>query len=209
MSKSDTQAREGRTGLKLVVTLLLMVVLGLAAGLGTWSAFSSTTANEGNSFAAGTVVLSDNDTGSSMLALTSAKPGDSDVSCINVSYTGTLASTVRLYGTTTGTGLDQYLDVTVTRGTAAAGFDDCTGFTPDATDYDGAGPNGNGVVYSGTLQGFADSYAAGLVDPTSGSPESWTNGEAHVYKVSVSVQDNNAAQGLNATQTFTWEARNS
>lgn len=68
---------------------------------------------------------------------------------------------------------------------------------------------GAGVVYSGTLQSFPDDYTSGLVDPTPGSPESWTNGETHTYKFVVSVQDNNSAQGKNATQTFTWEARNS
>jgi hypothetical protein len=46
------------------------------------------------------------------------------------------------------------------------------------------------------------------VDPPSGGPESWTNGESHVYKLEVQLRHNLAAQGLNATQEFTWEARN-
>jgi hypothetical protein len=64
------------------------------------------------------------------------------------------------------------------------------------------------VVYNGTLQGYADNYAGGLVDPTSGSPENWTTGEKHVYKIQVTLQNNAAAAGKNATQDFTWEARN-
>jgi hypothetical protein len=112
---------------------------------------------------------------------------------------------VRLYGSTSGTGLDQYLDVVVTRGTISAGaFDSCTRFVADALNYIGAGP---GVIYSGTLQGFPDTFAAGLVDPLV-FPEVWTSGETHAYRSTVTVQSNSAAQGRNATQTFTWEARN-
>ena len=115
---------------------------------------------------------------------------------------------MRLYGTTTGSGLDPYLDLTVTRGSfsSAPAFDACTTFTADSTDYIGAG---SGVIYSGTLQVFADGYAAGLVDPTAGSLESWTSGETHVYKLRVTVQNNASAQAKNASQTFSWEARNS
>jgi predicted ribosomally synthesized peptide with SipW-like signal peptide len=192
---------------KTALSLLTLVLLG-AAIAATIAAFNSTTENSGNSFSAGSVILSDNDADTAMLSLSGAKPGDSDTSCIRVSYTGTLAATVRLYGTTSGTGLDQYLTLTVTRGTTSGSptFDSCSAFTADATNYLGSGA---GVIYTGTLQGFADSYAAGIVDPTSGSPESWTNGESHDYKFVVSLNDNNSAQGLNATQTFTWEARDS
>lgn len=199
--------KAGRTGIKLAITLALMAVIGGAAGIGTWSAFSSTTENTGNSFASGTVIISDNDGGgtSPMLSFANASPGTTDTSCITVTYTGSLPSSVRLFGTTAGTGLDQYLNLVVTRGTGAAGFDDCTGFSPDATDYVGSG---NGVVYSGTLQSFPDAYGSAIVDPLAGSPESWTNPESHQYRFAVTVQDNNNAQGLNASQSFTWEARN-
>ncbi len=199
--------KNGRTGLKLALTLALMAVIGGAASFGTWSAFSSTTENTGNSFAAGTVIIGDNDGGgtSPMLSFANASPGTTDTSCITVTYTGSLASSVRLFGTTAGSGLDQYLNVVVTRGSGAAGFDDCTGFSPDGVDHIGSG---NGVIYSGTLQNFPDTYGAAIVDPVAGSPESWTNPESHQYRFQVTVQDNNSAQGLNASQSFTWEARN-
>jgi predicted ribosomally synthesized peptide with SipW-like signal peptide len=192
---------------KIALTAIALGLIGLLAGFGTWSAFSSTTSNTGNSFSAGDVILTDNDAGSAMLSLANAKPGDSDTSCIVVTYSGSLPSTVRLYGTTGGSGLDQYLDLTITRGTdPLPSFDSCAGFTPDATDYIGAGA---GVIFDGTLQAYPDDYAGGLVDPIPGSPESWTNSEAHGYRFVVSVQDDNSAQGLTATQTFTWEARDS
>lgn len=202
----DRKEGKGRgTTSKLLLTALVLGLVGIIAGAGTWSAFSSTTANEDNSFQAGTVVLTDNDAEGAMLSLQNAKPGDTDTSCIVVSYTGSLPASVRLHGVTTGTGLDQYLNVTITRGTILTpAFDSCTGFVADLTNYSGAGA---GVIYNGTLAAFPDSYAAGIVDPTSGSPESWTNPESHAYKVTVSVADDNAAQGLTASQTFTWEAR--
>lgn len=205
--------RRESTAVKLALTLVLMAAIGAVVGFGTWSAFSSTTSNTGNTFESGTVVLADNDDpdgagplGSTpMLSFSNATPGGSDTSCIEVTYTGTLPANVRMYGTTGGSGLDTYLNLTVTRGSGAAGFDDCSGFTPDATDYDGAGPNGNGVVYSGTLQDFPDGYDDGVVDPTAG----WGNGESHQYQLVVTLASSAPeAQGKSATQTFAWEAQN-
>lgn len=191
---------------KLLVTILLIGIVGAVAGSATYSAFTSTTANGGNVFSSGTVNLTDNDGGSSsLLALANAKPGDADTGCIQVSYDGTLSATVRLYASVSGS-LADYLTVTVTRGTdSSPSFDSCANFTADGTNYIG---QGNGVIYSGTLSAFPATYAAGLVDPTSGSPESWTNPESHSYRFQISLNDTNAAQGLNGSATFTWEARN-
>jgi hypothetical protein len=193
------------TSRKVLITALVVGVLGAVAGVGGYSAFTSTTTNSGNSFAAGTVVIADNDLDNVMLALTNAKPNDADTSCIKVTYTGTLASSVRLYSTQTGT-IGQYLTLTITRGTdSAPSFDACTNFTADATNYIGQGA---GVIYNGNLSSFPATYAAGLVDPLAGSPESWTQNEVHSYKFTITLQDVNAAQGLTGTAGFTWEARN-
>jgi len=195
--------RLGRIGALGVLALLVPV-----AGGATFAAYTATTQNNANRIEAGSVKLSDNGDGTSLMSLSAAVPGDTTNACIRVTYDGSLASTVRLYGTTTGSGLDQYLDLKVTRGTynpSEPAFKSCTNFQPDGTDHIGAG---NGVIYNGSLQGFPDNYAAGLVDPLSGSPESWTNGEVHVYRFDVTLQNNFAAQTLDATQTFSWEARN-
>ena len=94
--------------------------------------------------------------------------------CIVLTYTGSLASTVRLYGATGGSGLADYVNLKVTRGTQPApSFSSCGGFTADAADHRGLGA---GVLYNGTLTGFADDYASGLVDPVAATPESWTDG---------------------------------
>jgi hypothetical protein len=179
-----------------------------AAGGATYAAFRATSSNAGDRIEAGSVRLSDNGDGSALVSLAGAVPGNTTSACIQVTYDGSLPAAVRLHGTTSGGGLDQYLDLKVTRGTyspSAPAYKSCTNFQPDATDYIGAG---NGVVYNGTLQGYPDGYASGLVDPTSGSPESWTAGEVHVYRLDVTLQQNFAAQGKDAAQVFRWEARN-
>lgn len=190
---------------KLLLTLLILGALAAVGGAATFSAFSSQTSNTGNAFSAGTVLMTDNDVGSAMLSLANAQPGASDTSCILVTYSGSLSSTVTLYGSIAGA-LAPYLTLTVTRGDDATPvFDDCTGFTADSTDYVGAGA---GVIYQGALSAFPSSYATGLLDPTAGSPETWTASEARVYRFVVTLADDNGAQGQSATASFSWEARN-
>jgi hypothetical protein len=190
---------------KLLLSAVVLGAVGAIAGAGSYSAFTATTTNTGNSFASGTVAIDDNDSGTAMLALSAAKPGDADTSCIRIRSTGTLGSSVRLYGTIAGS-LGSYLTLTVTRGSdSSPSFDSCTSFTADATDYNGYG---SGVIYTGTLAAFPASYAAGIVDPKAATPESWATNEVHSYRFAITVQDNNAAQGLTASASFTWEARN-
>jgi hypothetical protein len=189
-----------------LATAAVLVGLTVFGAVGTWSAFSATTANPGNHFAAGTVILSDNDSGVAMLGQTNMAPGGAGSSaCVNVRYDGDLPARVRLYGSTGGSGLDPYLDVTVVRGTLAGGaFPSCAQFTPDTTDHAGLGA---GVVFEGTLQELGDSWSAGLDDPVSGDGEDWTSTEEHAFKVTVGPRDDATSQGQSATQTFTWEAR--
>lgn len=197
--------RRGNRARKLLLSAAIVGAVASAAGVGTYSAFTATTANSGNTFAAGSVSIADDDSGTAMLSLANAKPGDSDTSCIRVRYTGSLASTVRMYASVSGT-LPQYLTLTVTRGTdPTPSFDDCADFAADATDYVGAGA---GVVYSGSLSAFPTSYATGLVDPVTGSSESWTANEEHVYRFTVTLQDVDAAKSQTGSASFTWEARN-
>jgi hypothetical protein len=189
---------------------VVLVAAGLVASAGTitWAGFNSLTANTGDEVQAGTVGLSDNDSGNAALSLSSANPGDTDSDCIRVDYDGTLAATLRLYGATTGSGLDPYLALKVTRGVYSPsdpGDGSCTNFQADSTNYIGAGA---GVVYNGTLQNYPDDYATGIDDPPSGGPATWTAGTKRVYRLEVALQSDFAAQNKDATQTFTWEARN-
>jgi hypothetical protein len=185
-----------------VTTALVVGMWSLAdTGAQTWAALSGSTSNSGNAFSAGTVALTDNDGGSTpMFTFTNQRPGVVDNSCIRVNYAGTLSATVKLYASVAGT-LAPYVNVTVTRGTdTSPSFDACTSFTPDAINYSGLG---NGVLYSGPLSSFPSTYGGALADPAA----TWNSGTSASYRFSVQIADDNAAQGLSSTATFTWEAR--
>jgi len=205
---SPTPVRKDRLSRRLAATAAALGLAGVLAGVGTWSAFSDTTANDNNTFAAGTVILTDDQAASTpMYTLSALDPTDPvHAKCIVVSYSGTLPASVRLYGTTGGTGLANYLNLKVTRGSISPSTTpgDCTNFAPDATNYVS---QGNGVIYNGTLAGYPDDESGAIVDPNAAAPESWTNPESHAYKLEISVADNNDAQGRTATQSFTWLAR--
>lgn len=189
---------------KVLITLVLVGLVGAVAGLASFSAFSSATANAANSFAAGTVNIGDNDAGTAMYSVTNQKPGDTLTKCIKVTYTGSLASTVKLYASAVGT-VGSYISLTVTPGTGSPTFPGCTGFTADAS----------GAIYTGTLKGFADtysSYATGLAD-NPGAASSWVTNDAVVYQFTLTLQDNNSANGgatalSSGTHSITWEAQN-
>jgi predicted ribosomally synthesized peptide with SipW-like signal peptide len=210
MRAADAPVRRQRSNLhRVLLSVLAVGVIGAAAGFGTFAAFSSSTSNSANSFDAGTVAIADDDAGGTLVTLSTAKPGDSTTGCIKITYTGSLAANVHLYGTVTGA-LAPYLNLTVTRGTGAATFPGCGSFSADGTNYMGAGA---GVVYSGLLSAYPSTYAAGTVDPNNcGSApcgaQSWTNPSNHVYKFVITLANDNNAQGLSSNATFTWEARN-
>ena len=187
-------------GRKLLLSVLVVGLIGGLTGAGTYASFSSTTASGGNNFSAGTVVIGDNDAGSSLISLSNAKPSDSSTGCIAITYTGSLNADVKLYGSTTGS-LAAYLTLTVTRGSdPSPSFPGCGGFTADTGDY---GYGSNGIVYQGNLSAYPGSYGSGIADP-----QNWSTNDQHVYKVSVTLQNTPSAQGLSSTAAFTWEARN-
>ena len=185
----------------LLRSLLVIGAAGALAGFGTFSAFSSTTENPGNKIESGTVVLSDNDSDSALYSVTGAKAGDTVESCITVTYSGGLAADVKLYLPDAVGALAQYVDMTVTPGTdGTPTFGDCTGFTADG-----------GALFTGTLQTFQathNSWANGLAD-NPGSGSAWSQGNAVTYRVQLTLQDDNDAQGkVTGTHRLMWEARN-
>jgi hypothetical protein len=172
-----------------------------AVGMSTWSSFSGTAVNPANSFAAGSVTISDDDNGSALFNLSGLKPGPATLSCIRVTYSGSVPGVVRLRASTPGTGLAGYLQLVVRRGTIGAGaFGSCTGFVADAADYAG---DGAGVVYSDPLSAFPADWNGGTDDP-----HVWRTGETHTYQFELTLANDPAAQGLTADPTFTWESRN-
>ena len=188
------------TSRKVLLTLLVVGLLGGMAVVGTLSAFSSTTTNTDNSFAAGTVTLADNDSGAVLYNVSNQKPGVDTVKCIKLTYTGSLDADVKLYTTSSVNASSQYINLTIEKGTSdTAVFPNCGTFTAEAT------------IFSGTLSGFAaanNSYANGI-PAFPGAQTAWAPNDTLVYRFTLSVQDDNAAQGASSgLHSFTWEARN-
>ena len=188
------------TSRKILLTLLVVGVLGGVAVVGTLSAFSSTTTNTDNSFAAGTVTLTDNDSGAVLYSVSNQKPGVDTVKCIELTYSGSLDTDVTLYTPSTVNASAQYINLTIEKGTSdTSTFPDCGTFTAEAT------------IFNGTLADFAstrNSYASGIL-AFPGAQTAWAEDDTLVYRFTLSVQDDNAAQGASSgLHTFTWEARN-
>lgn len=186
-----------------MTTAVLIGLSAVAASGGTFAAFSGSTENSGNSFNAGTVSLTDNDAGAALFTAPAMKPSDTAASCIQVTYTGTIPTPVRLYGATTGS-LGTALTLKVERGTITTPtFPSCTGFTADTPTY--VAGQSAGTVYSGTLAAFPSTYATGVALPAT----AWVTNEKRVYRFTVTLPSSapDSAQGQSAATTFTWEAQ--
>lgn len=177
-----------------------LVASGVVVSTASYSAFSATTVNPTSNWTAGSVALTDDDNGTALFNATGLKPGSTGSNCIAVTSTGTLPSTVKLYGSAAAAtkGLDGQITLTVEQGTGG-GFGTCTGFVPASS---------NGTVYSGLLSGFtASNYASGLGTwaPTG------TASETRVYRFTYTLSSTapNTVQGGTAALGFTWEAQNS
>ena len=156
------------------------------------AAFVDSTDNTSNQFSAGTVELTDDDAGSVLFNVNNLAPTETRTNCITVSYTGSLAANVHMYGAASGA-LAPFLTLVVEVGTGGS-YANCSGFSSGST------------LYNGTLSNFAatrTNFTNGLAGWNGA-----TNPSSRTYRLSVTLQDNNAAQGLSASADFTWEAQN-
>lgn len=188
---------------KRLVAAASIPVAVIASGALVWqssySAFSATTSNPTNNWTAGTVALSDDDSNVAMFTATNLKPGSTGTKCIAVTSTGSLASTVKLYGSSYSTtnALATNLNLSVEEGTGAT-TSSCAGFT------------GGTSIYSGTLAAFgttktAFSSGVGTWAPTGTASE--TKSYRIIYTLATATPD--SAQGGTAALGFTWESQNS
>jgi hypothetical protein len=180
----------GLVRLTAVATALLMLTVLIVNR--SEAAFSATTDNTTNTFATGSVVLTDDDGGSAMFTAASMTPGTPVVECITVTYSGTLTpADIRMYGTSGGT-LAPYLDAGVEVGTGGS-FGDCSTFVSSST------------LYTGTLSGFSTTHtnwATGLATFTAAA-----NPTSRTLRFTFDVQNDPLAQGKTATADFTFEAQ--
>jgi predicted ribosomally synthesized peptide with SipW-like signal peptide len=184
---------------RVLFSVLIVAVGGALAGFGVYAAFSSTTSNPNNSFAAGTVTLTDND--GNVALFTDAINAQPDVDydrCVRVTYAGSLDANVKLY--TSAISADgSKVNIQVDKS--------ATGSQADCSDF-GAATN----VYAETaLSAFGSShssYSNGLaVNP--GSATNWVQNDAVTFRFRLSIPDLQANEGVSVSPfALTWEARN-
>jgi hypothetical protein len=187
---------------KLLLTALILGVVGSVAGFGTWSAFTATTTNSGNSYAAGTVIISQHAGATTLYNGSNKGPGSSyqTQACVRVTYTGSLAASVMLYSSAVSNGSSFNLQVERGHGlTSPDNTMNCTGFVSDT------------VAYNGNLGSFPTTYAGGVTGKASGA--AWATNDSIDYRFTISVNDDTTANAHTSaistgTHSFTWEARN-
>ena len=182
-----------------VKTLAVPFALLASGGLvyqSSYAAFSGTTSNPANSWAAGQVVLTDDDSGAAMFTATKLKPGSTGQKCIVVSSTSTVASTLKMYSSavTTTNALSTYLNLTVEEGTGGS-FGSCVGFSPGGTDFTGTLAN-----LGTTATGFASGVGSFAL---TGTP---TETRTYRFTYTVDAATPNSVQNGTAAATFVWEA---
>jgi hypothetical protein len=205
MNTTTATRRPSRRLAKIVSLIAIpaaVAVSGLVVAQASYSAYSATTVNPDSNWATGTVALTDDDANSAAFSVTNLKPGATGTKCIVVTSTGTLASTVKLYGTTQSgtTDLANYLNLNVTQGTGGS-FGSCTGFTPLTS---------GASLYNGNFVGFGTSYTGysnglGTWAPTG------TGTESRTFKITYTLSPDapNSTQGGTASGGLTFEAQNS
>lgn len=179
-----------------------LLVSSLLVWQASYSAFNATTDNPSSNWATGNVALSDDDTNTALFSATNLKPGSTGTKCIVVTSSGSLASTVKLYGTGAAAtkSLDSWIDLTVDEG-AGGSFGSCAGFTS------------SGNVFSGTLNNFATnrtSFANGVGTwAPAGQTAPATVSRTYRFSYTVNNSAPNSTQGGTASIGFTWEAQSS
>ena len=197
---NGTQGRKRR----IFITVAVLALMAGVAVFTTSAAFTATTSNPGNTIEAGTVAIGDSDAGTGQLynAL-NQKPGSGNgptAACIRVTYSGSLASAVKLYRSAVTNG--SAFRLTVERGSglsAPAANMNCTGFTASSTAFDN------------TLDQFPTTYAAGVDGKAAGA--AWSSGQSVDYRFTIyTVDDSTPNAHTSAMDTgahsFTWEAQN-
>ena len=200
------------TAVRMTMVLLALLLASFSILTTSRAAFTDTTDNTGNDFAAGTVAISDDDSGSVLFDVGNFTPGDSFENCIVVQYDGSLDADVRFYGanlaTTTALNLAPQLNLTVEEGTGSAFL---------ATELGGNEGDCTGFVASSTLTAGGetlDSFATGYTDFATGL-SAWaplgSSSDTRTYRFVVELDAGapNTFQGMDAQFDFIWEAQNS
>ncbi len=187
MSRLHVLVHRPRRTLAALATVLVAVGITAASG----ADFTATSANPSNTFATGTLSISNSKSAAAVLTASGMKPGDApSTGQVDIGNSGTLSGAFTL---TRGTPADSdatnplsaKLNVTVV---------DCGDFASGTPTCDA----GDDVEYTGTLAGMSSAVALGT----------FAGGEKHRYEFSVDVDTSagNQYQGDSSQVEFTWNA---
>jgi hypothetical protein len=186
---------------------LAIVLAGGLAWSSSQAAFTATTRSAGNSWATGSVALTDDDQGVAAFNVKGLVPGQTGTKCLVVTSTASVPGEVRSYVTNVApsvVGLAERITFKLELGTGGS-FNDCTGFVPNAT--------GEPAAPISTIAGIRKDYASGgNAWQTTGK----TTGESRSYRgtwtfdtTGLSQQQVDALQGTSLTADVVWELRSS
>jgi hypothetical protein len=187
-SEAEAQASNRSTARVLAAALAALLVSFLVIDRSA-AAFKATSENAGNTFTPGQVTLTDDDSGAPLFELPGLLPGETVENCITVTYGGTVyPATVRLSGEGSGP-LAPSLIMQVEAGTGG-GFDDCTGFQPETS------------LFDGTLQTFLGGHPADhgldVLRPVADAP-------SRTFRFRFGLPSDFEDQGAKSTASFEWE----
>jgi hypothetical protein len=180
------EPRDATRGGRLGRSLLIGAIFG---SLAVWGATTAIAVRPTGGFVHDPVSLATR--GGTMFSVPPLAPGQSVTRYATVATTGP-ASSLRLYGEVSGTGLARFLTVRVTRGTGGAHT-----FVP------AGGVAAQSLVFRGRMSAFPRSWAGGL--DVGGARAS--SPDVQTLRFQISLANDRRAQGLSAGIDFRWEAR--
>jgi hypothetical protein len=190
-----------RAGRALPASLILgVVVSGALVWQASYAAFTGQTSTD-NHVGAGTVVISNERAGQSLLTVPALAPGQSAAECVLVTYAGTATAAVRLYaGTYTDAGnLGSALTIAVDSADTGAYGNNCATFAGNVTTILPAEPVDTFAARTGFSAGVP---VASPWQPTAGA-------RTRAYRITVTLPGSatNALQGTSLDIALVWEAQ--
>ena len=172
------------------------------AGWGVYSAFTATTTNSGNTITAGTVAIAQHAGSTTLYSALEPGPRRLDRQCVRVTYTGSLASSVKLYASS------RHHERLRLQPSGRARLGPLVARQHDEL-------HGLHVLLDARTTArsarFATTYAGGVDGKAAGA--AWATNDSVDYRFTITVVDDATPNAhtsalCSGAHTFTWEARN-
>lgn len=179
-------------------SLVAAVALGAfaAAALTTGATRAALTASTttGASFAAGSVLVSDDDGGNAVIDVQGLLPGGTGQTCLTVTFTGSLPAMIPFYVSASSGSLAPYVTLAVLEG-RGGGYGSCTGFVAER------------VAFSGTASALAAGFATAATGGGTFAPARSAQTRSYQVVYTLDADPPLAQQGQGLALTLRWESR--